>query len=318
MCCISVIVPVYNSERTLHRCVDSILSQTFSDFELILVDDGSSDSSGCICDNYARKDKRVRVFHKMNGGVSSARNLGLDNAIGKWVTFCDSDDYVEDDWLGIFMRCCSHDKCLIMQSVNFVGNVPVKNNSDVDNCNVCEFVETFYDSAILGYVFNKLFLLPKIRQNYIRFDEKLKYREDEVFVLHYCLYCNSGIVYTANSGYFYQALDYYTKYSNAEIFEPLFSIFLIINKLYCGSANIQNCWNFYSLQLFHSLFDSFLKREQNCENKLLRFQDLLEKYPAILTLLPSWGRIVLSCRLCIAFIMMKTIATIRRLIKYYK
>lgn len=77
MCLISVIVPVYNSEKTLNRCIDSILSQTFSDFELIIVDDGSTDSSSKICNNYAEQDVRVKVFHKPNGGVSSARNLGL-------------------------------------------------------------------------------------------------------------------------------------------------------------------------------------------------------------------------------------------------
>ena len=97
--CISVIVPVYNVENYLPRCVDSILSQSFTDFELILVDDGSPDNSGKICDEYAEKDNRVRVFHKPNGGVSSARNLGLDNALGEFVTFIDSDDYVGREYL---------------------------------------------------------------------------------------------------------------------------------------------------------------------------------------------------------------------------
>ncbi len=91
---VSIIVPVYNAEKYLNRCVDSILSQAMTDFELLLIDDGSKDESGRICDEYAAKDARVRAFHKPNGGVSSARNLGLDNAIGKWVTFCDADDVV--------------------------------------------------------------------------------------------------------------------------------------------------------------------------------------------------------------------------------
>ena len=91
---ISVIVPVYNTEKYLHRCIDSILAQTFTDFELLLIDDGSKDNSGKICDEYAAKDSRVRVFHKENGGVSSARNLGLDNAQGEWIAFVDSDDYI--------------------------------------------------------------------------------------------------------------------------------------------------------------------------------------------------------------------------------
>lgn len=92
---ISVIVPVYNVEKYLDRCVQSILNQSFTDFELLLVDDGSSDSSGAICDQYAVKDERIRAFHKENGGVSSARNMGLDYARGEWIAFVDSDDWVE-------------------------------------------------------------------------------------------------------------------------------------------------------------------------------------------------------------------------------
>lgn len=92
---VSVIVPVYNVEKYLHRCIDSILSQTFTDFELLLIDDGSKDASGIICDKYAQKDSRVQVFHKKNGGVSSARNTGLDNAQGDYIVFCDSDDWIE-------------------------------------------------------------------------------------------------------------------------------------------------------------------------------------------------------------------------------
>lgn len=90
---VSIIVPVYNAEKYLSRCVDSILSQTMKDFELLLIDDGSQDESGRICDEYSEKDARVRVFHKPNGGVSSARNLGIDHAKGKYIIFIDSDDY---------------------------------------------------------------------------------------------------------------------------------------------------------------------------------------------------------------------------------
>ena len=98
---ISVIVPVYNVEKYLRRCVDSILTQTFTDFEVLLIDDGSTDGSGKICDEYAKKDKRVRVFHKENGGVSSARNLGLDNVRGRYVTFVDADDKISPDYFPV-------------------------------------------------------------------------------------------------------------------------------------------------------------------------------------------------------------------------
>lgn len=92
---ISVIVPVYNTETYLSRCIDSILAQTFTDFELLLINDGSTDNSGVICDEYAQKDSRIHVFHKPNGGVSSARNLGLDKACGQWIAFSDSDDWLD-------------------------------------------------------------------------------------------------------------------------------------------------------------------------------------------------------------------------------
>ena len=91
---ISVIVPVYKAEAYLRRCVDSILAQTFQDFEVLLIDDGSPDRSGEICDEYARKDRRVRVFHKENGGVSSARNVGIEKALGTWIMFVDADDWL--------------------------------------------------------------------------------------------------------------------------------------------------------------------------------------------------------------------------------
>ena len=89
---ISVIVPVYNVEQRIGLCIESVMNQSYSDWELILVDDGSSDRSGAICDEYVVRDARIRVFHKENGGVSTARNLGLDMACGEWVVFLDGDD----------------------------------------------------------------------------------------------------------------------------------------------------------------------------------------------------------------------------------
>ena len=102
-CLISVIVPVYKVEKYIHRCIDSILAQTFSDFELILVDDGSPDNCGRICDEYALKDNRIHVIHKENGGLSDARNAGIDWAFehsdSEWITFIDSDDWVHKKYL---------------------------------------------------------------------------------------------------------------------------------------------------------------------------------------------------------------------------
>ena len=96
---ISIIVPVYNGERYLHECIDSILNQSFTDFELILVDDGSKDGSAHICDDYAKKDQRVRVIHKQNEGINATRRRGVREANGTWINFCDNDDSLPQDAL---------------------------------------------------------------------------------------------------------------------------------------------------------------------------------------------------------------------------
>ena len=98
---ISVIVPVYNEENSVGRCISSVLTQTYSNLELVLVDDGSTDASGSVCEHYADQDSRIRVFHKSNGGVSSARNLGISMAIGEYIMFLDSDDFLLPDALEI-------------------------------------------------------------------------------------------------------------------------------------------------------------------------------------------------------------------------
>ena len=94
---VSVVIPVYNAEKYIHKCIDGILSQTYHNTEIILVDDGSADNSLSICKEYAQKDSRIRVFSKENGGVSSARNMGMDEATGCYLMFLDSDDWLEND-----------------------------------------------------------------------------------------------------------------------------------------------------------------------------------------------------------------------------
>ena len=111
---ISVIIPVYNTEKYLHRCIDSVLAQTYQDFELLLIDDGSKDSSGAICDEYAAKDARVRVFHKENGGVSSARRMGVAHSSGEYVYFVDSDDSILPDALQEMLKCVQSDVDIVV------------------------------------------------------------------------------------------------------------------------------------------------------------------------------------------------------------
>ena len=117
MAAISVIVPIYKVEAFLHRCVDSILAQTFADFDLVLVDDGSPDSCGDICEEYARKDGRIHVIHQKNGGLSAARNTGIDwaqaNSGSQWLAFVDSDDWVHPDFLLRLYTMVQETGCLL-------------------------------------------------------------------------------------------------------------------------------------------------------------------------------------------------------------
>lgn len=131
---ISIIVPVYNVEKYIHKCIDSILNQTFKDFELILVDDGSTDNCGQICDEYAKKDSRVIVIHKENGGQATARNIALDIAKGEYIGFVDSDDYIEFDMYEFLYNLCIDNNCDIANcssTIYFKNKVKVNGGHDL-------------------------------------------------------------------------------------------------------------------------------------------------------------------------------------------
>lgn len=145
---ISVIVPVYNVEPYLERCLNSIINQTYKNLEIILVDDGSSDNSGAICDNFSQEDKRIKVIHTVNGGVCKARNIGLEIAVGDYISFIDSDDYIEPNMLEILY------------------NNAIKSNSDLSCCGILQkhldgVVETKYCTGEIFCTEDKNILIEK-------------------------------------------------------------------------------------------------------------------------------------------------------------
>ena len=188
---ISVIVPVYNAESTLIRCVDSILAQTFTDFELLLIDDGSKDRSGEICDGYAAKDSRVKVFHKPNGGVSSARNLGLDNARGEWISFVDSDDDIHKDCLYELNSLEAND----FKVCNFDGDGSKRFESYPSDSHLSgDSIKFMLDNNLVYTPWGKLFKSSIIKALGLRFDTKLRLGEDTVFCWEYLLHCSDAAV----------------------------------------------------------------------------------------------------------------------------
>ena len=193
---ISIIIPVYNTEEYLPVCLDSILSQSFKDFEVLLVDDGSKDGSGALCDAYAAKDSRVRVLHKENGGVSSARNLALEQAQGDWICFIDSDDRLAQGGLQALADGISDQVDLVMAdyieaTLPFDISEPVPGETRVLSRNEA-MVSMFNlpDTRFEGYVFAKLFRRDLIVKAHLRFNPAIAIKEDTLFVVHFL--CVSG------------------------------------------------------------------------------------------------------------------------------
>ncbi len=211
---ISIIVPIYKAEKTLKRCVDSILEQTFDDFELLLIDDGSPDKSGEICDEYARSDSRVRVFHKENGGVSSARNLGLDNARGKWVMFVDSDDELSSKFSDV-------DVSLFRDDMVAFPPVVVKANGERERFSFvtsdCKYVCFDFAPLLCTYIIRtpwaKFYKRSAIGQ--LRFDTNLRFGEDFVFNMQFLKRAESFRYDNTKSFYLYYdaPIDFYGKYA---------------------------------------------------------------------------------------------------------
>lgn len=203
---VSVIVPVYKAENYLHRCVDSLLAQTFTDFEILLIDDGSPDHSGIICDEYAAKDSRIRVFHKENGGVSSARNIGLDKSNGEWIVFVDSDDWVDDIWLEKY-----NDSMDIDTDIIFQGYVrEERNNKQIfhyyDTCKKQETVNIIpklEQRDLFGWTWMKIFRSSIIKKYNLRFNQNISMNEDLIFTLEFCLHIKHKIKVLSSTTYHY-------------------------------------------------------------------------------------------------------------------
>ena len=208
---ISVIVPVYKAESYLHRCVDSLLAQTFQEYEILLINDGSPDGSGEICNAYARQDKRVRVFHKENGGVSSARQYGMEHALGEYIIHADPDDWVEPTMLTeLYAKAKETDVDMVICDF-FVdekeneSRIVIQKPSSLDAETVCR--ELF--QHLHGSCWNKLLRKECCEYFGIRFPLGLSYCED--------LYVNARLLSKKiRVAYLAKAFYHYDQYINAD------------------------------------------------------------------------------------------------------
>lgn len=202
---ITIIVPVYKVEKYIVQCIDSILGQTYTNFELILVDDGSPDRSGVICDGYAKRDSRVRVLHQQNAGPSRCRNRGIELANGKYLCFIDSDDWVDADYLASMVRELEEGVDLVVS-----GLILEKKERSIIQCEHNEFTmkdKNAFHSLIIKRLllgpYQKIFKASVVKENCLTFPENICYGEDRLFNYSYLYHVNS-IVTIDNTAYHYR------------------------------------------------------------------------------------------------------------------
>lgn len=237
---ISIIVPVYKVELGIHRCIKSILNQSYTDWELLLIDDGSPDNSGVICDEYSAKDTRIKVYHKKNGGVSSARNLGLENAKGEWVVFIDGDDTITKDHLKLIAENPEHDLVVFGMATDRYtpeGKLHYTSSVLIPDKYVQQFCKLKEDYSLINKSLNmessccKGFRRDIIEKNSIRFNNEMICFEDFDFVLRYMKCCNGTFCSLPYIAYHYiQELSYnpITRRNNRDLSH---SIFILLNHL---------------------------------------------------------------------------------------
>lgn len=201
---LSIIIPVYNAEQYLEQCLQSIVSQDCDDMELLLIDDGSTDQSAVICRQYAERYGYIRYYHQQNGGVSSARNLGLEQATGHYISFVDADDWVEPIYAATLIK---HITSGPAYDIIFFGEHLVNKNQcetltpQTVDCQGREAVEQCiytlrYGGSrdIFGWTWDKVFRADIIRQHRIKFHEEVTFREDELFTFEFCRYISTLLV----------------------------------------------------------------------------------------------------------------------------
>ena len=292
---ISVIVPVYNVEKFLPRCLDSLLAQTFPDFEILLIDDGSKDRSGDICDKYALKDQRIRVFHKENGGVASARQLGVDEARGEYSIHADGDDWVEPDMLQCFYDKAKETNADIVIADYYlqINNQQIYKLQKMKSNNPIEVLKDILEDRVFGALWHKLIRHSLYKKYNVRFIPEINYCEDvlifiqllqkKVSVVHLSLgfyhYCNDNVASITSTFdkdtymLWKNLLGLYERLLPVE-FENIIRIIALQTKICAVRNHLINSTEFYSYYplYFKDIFSSMLSRRDRIFTLLAYFK----------------------------------------------
>lgn len=187
---VSIIVPIYNVERYIERCVTSLINQDYANIEIILVDDGSPDNSAAIIDNLCQRDKRIRIIHKENGGVSSARNAGVNAATGDYIMFVDGDDWVEYNYVSYFLNLIKVNQCAVgMNTNNFYVDSSIHTSDNMYTVSAEKAIEWIYMGRLFVAVWNKIYSAKILRETGVRFNDEIWYGEGMLFNIEILQFC---------------------------------------------------------------------------------------------------------------------------------
>ena len=294
---LSIVVTVFNSEKYLSKCLSSLISQTTQGLEFIIVDDGSSDSSSSICDKFASLDKRVKVIHKKNGGLVAARITGVWNSAGKYISFLDSDDWIEDDsYNKIVQLLDSEEYDLIttditvdkgMESTKEDSNIPygVYENESLDVVKESMlYKEPFYSYGIYPYLVTKIFNKNKLKEIYQKFPTNISIAEDAACTYSYILLCKKILIMNYSFYHYVKRMDSmsYSGKNYDEVYKSNFAIFRYLNKKFdnqTDSANLIRQLKYYMVYMTIGFCPNRL--DQYC-NQTLSFFGGVEKGSTIL------------------------------------
>lgn len=258
---ISVIIPVYNVEKYLRECIDSVINQTYTNLEIILIDDGSTDNSGKICDEYINKDNRIKVIHQVNGGLSNARNTGLDNATGDYIMFCDSDDLFVSNACELLLNeieeknadyvIANYQNCT---EEGILWDNPVFSKQRFSNfkLNIKDYKNSFY--IMNSGVWNKIFRKSFIDKLDLRFVEKVP-AEDAIFTT-YCFIKSESVYYIDDVVYLYRQRYGDSISTNATIkyFEGISKAYKIIYDNFVENNELGFYRFFYAKSMTYNLY----------------------------------------------------------------
>lgn len=226
---LSIIVPVFNTKEYLSCCIDSILNQSFTQYDLLLVDDGSSDGSSDVCDQYGHKDSRIHIIHKENGGVSSARNVGLEKAKGEWVFFLDSDDLLPARALEMLMAHVDNDVDMVYGAIRKFNEIDDNLETIIVDKKHCFSVEEALDAFVVPsqrngdwhrYLINRIYRKSTIIKNGLKFMTDIYYKEDGLFVAQYLCRCYQKVICIPDIVYLYRQVPNSAMGSLARTYNP--------------------------------------------------------------------------------------------------